>query len=248
MLETSPKEIINKAKQEILIKKSPENALEILLQHEEIFNSGSGSKTGIYPETLAFAYQEKKDYAKASELYCKSGNLYQSGFCELLQGNESEAKKLWDKCPPSPASQWGKCLLDFINLKSRPLVPSYLQVRNFLEMDISYFITANKVRYAENVIKNEEVLISINLESYKLIGRVLLNYGFLNMSKKYLMKSIDLVDQDSETFFHLGQLYYEMKAYNDCITTLEKCLELNPNYIPAYHLTDKTRLKMASRA
>ncbi len=242
MHETSLKEIINIARQEVLIRKNPANAVKILLDYYENFKNNNN-----YNKTLAFAFQENKEYAKAAELYLKAGELYQSGFCELLQGNETEAEKIWDNCPSSPALHWGLCLLDFVKLKPKPNIPSYLQVRNFLEADIGYFITANKVRYAENIIKNEDVFISVNLESYKLIGRVLLNHGFLNMSKKYFIKSVKIVDQDSETFFHLGQLYHEMKAYNECIVMLKRCLDLNPYYIPATHLIEKTRLKAGKK-
>lgn len=244
MCETSPKEIISKARQEILIKKKPAEAIDLLLKSAEVFNKES-EYNNFYKETLAFAYQEKKEYAKAAELYKKLGCKYRQGFCELLQGNKFEAEKLWYDCPESPAVNWGRCLSDFINLRPNPRVPSYLQVRNFLETDIGYLIAANKIRYAENIIKNEDVFISVNLESYKLIGRVLLNHGFLNMSKKYLIKSINIVDRDAETFFHLGQLNYAAGSYKECITVLNKCIELNPDYIPAESLLEKVRLKTA---
>lgn len=242
MHENSPKELLNKAKLDISTGK-PDIALDILLKSEEIFAKEPEFNKKLYTEVLAFAYQEKKEYAKAAELYKKAGAKYQAGFCELLQGNKFEAEKIWYSCPASPAVNWGKCLLDCINMKSKPNIPTYLQVRNFLEMDIGYFISANKVKYAESIIKKEDLFVSVNLETYKLIGRVLMNHGFYNMAKKYLYKSLDIVDQDAETYFHIGQLDYAVGSYQECIVMLNKCIELNPYYIPAENLLEKIRQK-----
>lgn len=242
----SPKEIIYKAKQEILINKNPDEAIKLLSESEEIFKTDSDLYKKISELTLALAYQEKKEFPKAAELYKKAGEKYQAGFCELLSGNQFEAEKLWCGCSDSPAVQWGKSLLDFINLRHQPHIPSYLQIRNFLEMDIGRFIDANKLRYAENIIKNEKVLASVNLESYKLIGRVLLNYGFLNPAKKYLLKSVEIVDQDSETYYHLAQYNYAVNDYHESIKMLKRCLELNIYYVPATNLLKKIHLKMSS--
>lgn len=240
----SPKEIINKARQEIFVNKNPDIAINLLSESsDELSKSGDFYKK-LSKITLALAYHEKKDYQKAAEIYLQAGESYQAGFCYLLAGNEFEAQKLWfSYCKDSPAAQWGKCLLDLINLRNHPRIPSYLQIRNFLEMDIGYFIEANKIRYAENLIKNDELLASVNLESYKLIGRALLNFGFLTPAKKYLIKSLEIVDQDSETYYHLGQYNYMVDDYNESIKMLKRCLELNSYYVPATMLLKKIHLK-----
>lgn len=242
-----PKEIINKARQELLINKNPDTGITLLLESFEFFKEASDLERKLFKTTLALAYQEKKEYSKAAEIYKEAGQKYQAGFCELLSGNKQEAEKLWyGCCSSSAAASWGICLLDFINLRPHPHIPSYLQIRNFLEMDIGNFIIANKVRYAENLIKNEKVLASVNLESYKLIGRALLNFGFLNQAKKYLIKSIEIVDQDAETFYHLGQYNYAIGAYEESIKTLKRCLELNSYYVPAVNLIKTIHSKQAS--
>ena len=243
----SPKEIINKARRELLVNNNPDTAIQLLLESDEILKKDSDFYKNLSKVTLALAYQEKKEYKKAAEIYKETGEKYQAGFCELLSGNELEAEKLWYSCcASSPAAHWGMCLLDFINLRPQPNIPSYLQIRNFLEMDIGTFIIANKIHYAENVIKNDKVLASVNLESYKLIGRALLNFGFLNQAKKYLIKSVEIVDQDAETFYHLGQYNYAIGAYQESIKMLKRCLELNSYYVPAVTLLKKVHLKQAS--
>ncbi len=237
-----PKEPLNKARQELLVNKKPDNAIKILLEAAESKKKLSVLSQNIYNTTLALAYYEKKEYKKAAAIYRENSEHYQAGFCELLSGNRSEAEKLWLNCPTSAISHWGLCMLDFIDLKPNPRLPSYLQIRNFLEIDISNFITANKLRYAENIIKNERILISVNLESYKLIGRVLLNFGFFNLAKKYLLKSLEIVDHDSETFFHLGQYFYAVGDFQQSTKMLTKCIELNSYYTPAVTLLKKMHL------
>ena len=150
----SPKDIINKARQELLINKNPDVAINLLLESAESFKEDSEFYYNLSKSTLALAFQEKQEYKKAAKVYKEAGERYQAGFCELLSGNQNEAEKLWYSCcSASPAAQWGICLLDFINLRPNPHVPTYLQIRNFLEMDIGNFIIANKTRYAENIIK-----------------------------------------------------------------------------------------------
>jgi len=234
-----PKETINKARCELLVNKNPDAAISLL--------TGSDFHDNLAKITLAHAYQQKQEYSKAAEIYKEAGEKYQAGFCELLSGNQDAAEKLWYSCcSSSAAAQWGICLLDFINLRANPHIPSYLQIRNFLEMDIGNFITANKIRYAENIIKNEKVLASVNLESYKLIGRALLNFGFFNQAKKYLIKSVEIVDQDAETFYHLGQYNYAIGAYPETVKMLKRCLELNNYYVPAVHLLKKVHAEQTS--
>jgi len=246
-------ELIKKARQELLINKNPEEAIKILIKNDFDFSqekSIGGIKLNktFYTSTLALAYKENNEFKKAAEVYKEAGEKYQAGYCELLAGDEKEAESLWyGACTASPAIYWGLCVLDYINMRRNPRVPSYLQIRNFLEMDLCNFIIANKVRYAENIIKNEKVLSSVNLETYKLIGRALLNHGFLNMAKKYLLKSVQIVDQDAETFYHLGQYNYEIGAYEESLKTLKRCLELNSYYVPAVNLIKKIHQKQLEK-
>jgi len=195
----------------------------------------------------ALVYLENNEFKKAAEAFLKVGEKYQAGFCYLLAGEDFETHKLWySECPDSPALQWGKSLLDLINLSPTPRQPTFLQIRNFLEMDIGYLIKANKLKYAENILKNSDFLLSINLETYKLLGRVLLNFGYHNLAKNYLNKSVNVFDKDPETYFYLAQLYYQTKAYRDALRMLSKSIELNNYYVPAIAMLEKVRLKMSS--
>lgn len=236
------KDLIMQARKEALTGKDYKKAL-ISLGEVEGMSELSAEEELLLKNTLAFVYLESKEYKNAAKIYKEIDEKYQAGFCELLMGNEDEAEKLWNNAPESEPCSWGKCLLDLIKLK-KGRKPSFLQIRNHLESDIGYFIQANKFKYAENLMKNDEVFVSVNLESYKLIGRVLLNYGFLNQARKYFLKSLQIIPDESETLYFLGQYNYLIGAYRESRQVLECCLENNSCYMPAKELLEKIELKL----
>ena len=238
----SAKNLIMQARKEILINKNCQKALIILANIDES-KILDFSERLIFKKIFALTYLENSEYKKAAEIYKEINEKYQAGFCELLTGNEKEAENLWHSKPATEPCLWGRCLLDFINLR-KGQTPSYLQIRNHLEIDMGYFIQANKLKYAENLMKNEDVFISVNLESHKFIGKVLLNYGFFNMAKKYFLKSLNVIPSDAETLYFLGQYNYLTGAYKESQKALERCLENNYYYIPARKLLGKIELKL----
>ncbi len=235
------RDLIIHAREEFLVKKNIK-ALN-LLENIEIEKISNEEDLRFYKNSLGLIYLETKEYKKAAAAYREIGERYQAGFCELLQGNEEEAERLWLSAPESEPCEWGKCALKIIK-NENDIYPSFLQIRNHLEIDIGYFIQANKFKYAESLMSKAEIFTSINLESYKYIGRVLLNYGFLNQAKKYLLKSLQIIPNESETLYYLGQYNYLIGAYKESGKVLEKCLEYNSSYTPARELLSKIDLNL----
>jgi tetratricopeptide (TPR) repeat protein len=236
------KSLINEAKKEVLVNKAPLKALGILngINEQRLLSEEEKLSLG---NTLGFIHLENRDYSKAAEIFSQLDEKYKAGYCELLQGNEESAEKLWESAPDCEPVRWGKCLLGFIKLKTG-ITPTFLQVRNHLEVDIGYFIEANKPKYVEHIIKYDYVFITVNLEAYKLIGRVMMNYGYFNLARKYLVKSLDIIPDDAETFYFLGQYNYLIGAYKESERTLEQCLERNSGYVPARMLLEKVGAKL----
>lgn len=231
---------INKAKREVLISKNPVKALEMLSDAEK-YDLDEEKSTHLH-NLLGFIHLENRDYRKAAEIYQQLGENYKAGFCELLLGNEVVAELLWRKAADCEPVRWGKCLINFIKLKKGDM-PTFLQIRNHLEVDIGYFIEANKFNYVENILKYDNLFITVNLESHKLIGRVMLNYGYYNLARKYLLKSLDVIPEDAETYYFLGQYNYQIGAYRESERALEYCLEMNSGYVPARYLLEKLATK-----
>ncbi|MFH0702435.1 MAG: hypothetical protein V2B14_02710 [bacterium] len=232
------KRIIIEARNEILVNNNPAKAIISIIELPENIKNNA-----LLKNTLALAYLENKNYIEAAKIYYELDEKYQAGFCELLLGNKDTARKLWFSAPNSSAICWGKCLIDFINLKVGQ-TPSFLQIRNHLECNIGYFIQANQLVYIENIIKCSEVLASINLETYKFIGRALMNHNFPNLAVAYLLKSQKIVPHDPEIYFHLAQYSYQTEAYQEGKNMILKCLSLNKNFLPAKKLLEKMEEKL----
>lgn len=232
MAETIRK-ILGEARKEILLNKDPSKAIELLKAEQD---------TSEVREVLAFAYFSQKEYEKASRLYGSIGKSYQEGFCELLLGNDFNSRHIWFSADESPSICWGRALLGFIGLRF-DIIPTFLQIRSFLESDVHYFIQANKLDYAENLMSCNERFAEINLETYKYIGRSLLNNGYYNIAFEYLSKSRQLMPNDPEIYYNLAQYSYNMGDYSEVKSMLRQCLDINDTYTPARKMLAKVEEK-----
>lgn len=223
------KNFLNDARKELLVRKNPINSINLLTELAKKFDVRSNL---LFRDTLALAYFENKDYQEASKVYFNMGELYQAGFCELLLGNIDTASHIWDDLPDSSARSWGKNIISFIKFESGS-VPTYLQIRSYLESDLGHLIQANRLDYAENIIKYDDILMAINPETYKFIGKALFNNGYPDISVKYFLKSQKLIPQDAEVYFYLAQYGYLTQAYQETKHMLDQCIILNHHYTPA---------------
>ena len=108
---------------------------------------------------------ELKDFSSAFEIFDALNMNYEKGLCALLLGDNSLARSIWqtDK-NPCLGTLWGLCVVDLINLKYRQL-PSYFQIRAFLEVYLNFFIENKHITWAENFIRAWDVLERINYET-----------------------------------------------------------------------------------
>ena len=190
---------------------------------------------------LAKVFFLEKKYSSAAKIYYQIKKFYESGYCLLLQGDLYNAKRLWLPLEnDSPIVNWGKALIGFIEKKPE-IKPTYFQVRNFLEQDLDALLSANLVNYAENLVNSVDMLALANSESYKYMARVLLNHGYLDISKNFLEQSKDIYYRDPETHFLLAKVYLQKDAVDDAIESLKKTLEVNPEYFPAKKLLEKIK-------
>jgi len=237
---TNLKKLIIQARNEALVNKNFEKSIQDLL---ELANKYDVNADYFYKQSLALAYFENRDYANAAKVYYEADDKYQAGYCELLMGNLDAARELWSKAPDSSAVEWGRCLIDMINFQVKKL-PSFLQIRNNLEVDIGYLIQAQQFKFAQNLIDCVSVMVNINLETYKFIGRSLLHNDYPQPCVKFLLKGRHLLPQDPEAYFHLGQYSFAVEAYKEGKQYLKQCLSINKNYSPAKALLAKIEAKL----
>ena len=152
-----------------------------------------------------------------------------------MLGDREKTRFFWEQTEDNAVTTWSKCLIDFIDLKILK-TPSYLQIRTFLEKDLTAILNAKQMTFAENIIYCSTELAKISLETYKLIGKSLFNAGFTPLSARYFMKSMDIVDKDPEVYYFLARYYIYIDALEEAKDFLCEALYLNDYYLPAKSL------------
>ena len=223
------KKSIFEARSELLVKNNSLKAIELL---SNITVSNNHSDYIFFKNSLAQAYFENRDYVSAAAIYQEIGEKFHEGYCYLLLKNPDITEALWEMAPINSSVLWGRSLLEFINHNVKQN-PTFIQIRNFLESDLGYFIKSDNNNYAEAVIKYADFLFNINPETYKFIGRALMNNGFPNQAVDFLLKSQKVFPQDSEVYYNLAQYCCIAKSYTEAENMLKRCLELNIYFTPA---------------
>lgn len=178
------------------------------------------------------------EYQEAFELFRSLDKLYECGYCKFISGDIKSAQNIWQLSKiDSPALNWGLCMIALINL-TIPQRLSFFQIRNFLERDLDLLIKNGHIKYVENIISAADILSEYNAETYKFIGRVLLNNGYCTQGYEFLQKARDIYYSDPETHYLLAQYYLLINDKNAATKILKKSLSFNPHYFPASNLLE----------
>jgi tetratricopeptide (TPR) repeat protein len=187
---------------------------------------------------LGFLYLENKDYVSAEKYFAQHHMAFQQGFCRILQGDKAKARTIWYMAKESTAIVWGKVLLGILDQRLEA-IPTFLQVRNFLEMTLHYLFKSGQSDFAYKLISAKEFFADCNIEAYKYIGRVLMDNGEEEIALEYLQKAIDIIPQDYEAYFYLGELYLRNDNIQKAVKSYKRVLELNPYHTPAAKILKK---------
>ena len=166
-----------------------------------------------------------KDYFK------NNGYNLEYGYINLLEGNFEEAKKTFEILT-STRAEWALLLIPLIKGESYEL-PSYFQIRNFLEIDISLFLKYKKTKYVQQLLKIADFLQDINNETYKFIARVMLKHNFMEISKIFLDKAVSYYYNDVELHYLYVEFYLAHSDKTNALKAVNTCLRINPTYYPA---------------
>lgn len=201
------------------------------------------NSTSIYEkEYLAKLYVEEKDYTKASEIYRNIGMHFEYGRCELLNGNLENAKKIWQNIKEdSSPLLWSKSLLEFINLYVVH-VPTFFQIRAFLEVDLDALLKAGHITYCENIVNGAHLFAQNNQESYKFIGRVFVNNSYFDLAELFLKRAKDICYVDPEVHFLLAKCHINNNDINEAQKALKTSIEKGYGYYPAKKLLETINL------
>ncbi len=242
-LSDNTRKALNKCRDNIFVTQNYDQAVKDI---SNLLATAQDEEINFIKFHLGTVYFENLEFEKAKTIFVTLDEKYQAGYCELFQGNIEEARVYWEEAPDSGPVNWARCLPDLLNLDVTQ-IPTFLQIRNHLESDLSYLIKSNNLNLANNLIECSQVFITINLETYKYIGRALLNNNYPHLGLKYLLEGQETLPQDPEIYFHLAQYSIMANQLAECRHLLKKCLNINKYYTPAKKLLQicEQRLKNA---
>jgi hypothetical protein len=184
------------------------------------------------------SYQEAKnkllsgDYSVESFFY-RNNYLLEYSYCKLLSGDIKTAELQFSKIVKQDIrADWGQKLIQFINGYVLNM-PSYFQIRNFLEIDLHLLINARKAGFVENIINGADLFYAVNVESYKFIARVMLYNDFVDIALYYLLKAEDKFYYDPEMHYMLANCYIKKNEKTLAKKAIKNCLDISPEYFPA---------------
>ena len=174
-----------------------------------------------------------KEYEKALKIFSKKNKFYEAGLCSLLLKDEINAREFWQKkAKDCPACAWGLCILGYINLKNEKNA-TFFQTRAFLEVYLSLFLDNELIEWAQNLISCCDILYRTNPEAYKFIARALYANGYFELAITFCQKSLRLFYADPEALLILSQCQYLLKNGPDALDSVNKVLNMVPDYYPA---------------
>lgn len=184
----------------------------------------------------AFNLFYEKHYDDAFKEFLLLEMFYEAGYCKFIQGDIENAKLFWKKVDVnSPALKWGESIIRLCNLMI-PEKLTFFQIRNFLERDLQLLIENNQLSLVENIISSADILAEFNPETYKFIGRVLMNNGYFDIAYEFLLKSKAICYKDCENHFLLAQFYLAKGNNKTAIKILKNSIAINSGYFPAKKL------------
>ena len=158
-------------------------------------------------------------------------------YLAILDDNLDAAIEIF-KTIRSPRAEWGISLCEIIGGHIGKM-PTYFQIRNFLEIDIDFLLKNEKINYVEMLLGSLDYLSCINQEVYKFAARVMLVNNLHKAAQKYMEKSKKILYTDPELHFMLAKLYIEYKNYKQAYHYINECLTILPNYYPAKTLKEE---------
>lgn len=173
------------------------------------------------------------------ETFFKQNNYFlEHAYCKMLKGDLDSAEIEFAKLNNfDNRANWASKLISIIK-SNIDNMPTYFQIRNFLEIDLNLLLIAGQAQFIENIINTGDLLYTINPESYKFIARVMFNNDFTDVSLYYLQKAKDKFYYDPEMHLMLANCYLKKGEIESAKKSLLNCLNILPEYFPAKKLLD----------
>lgn len=116
---------------------------------------------------------------------------------------------------------------------------SYLELRNFFEIDFNLLFVYYLGNYVEEICKYTDWLAVTNPEIFKYIGRVFLKNKYYDFGLYFLQQGISNFYNDPELHYLFAEYYLSISDAESADKYTKSCLNILPGYYPALMLQKK---------
>lgn len=172
-------------------------------------------------------------YDKCIDYFKENRCILEYAYCEIMMNRLLVAKHELKKIAENDIrADWALKLVAIIQKRVNGL-PTYFQLRNFLEIDLNMLLLAKRPEFIENIINTSDYLAEVNPETYKFIARVMYNNDFIDVAMYYLIKAKNKLYKDPEAHLILAKCYEKTNEKELALKSINACLQILPEYFPA---------------
>ena len=183
------------------------------------------------------------DLKGTKNFFAKNGCTLELAYCKLLEEDYKGAKRLFLSIKDeSPRAEWGYKITSILQRKHstepiyREELPSYFQLRNFLEVDLALFIKHGKGNFVEILCAYADIFADINLECYKFYARVFHFCDYPQFADFFAKKAKEHFYRDAELHCQIAIMHYARKNWELAQQHCFSCLYILSEYYPAEQL------------
>jgi tetratricopeptide (TPR) repeat protein len=198
-------------------------------------------------ELAGLIRRQQRRYQDAAYLFREIGDDDQAGYSLMLAGYWEGVQPFWQRVIQQRPNHWCMHLYGLVTHQLNTC-PTLLQIRNHLETDIVELFKAGQREALENLLSYHGLLCQINMETYKYIGRALLNVGAIEAAGPYLFQAQRLLPNDPEIYYHLGEYHFGRGTMRDADLMLQQCLLISHGYVPALNLRTAVQTELQAAA
>lgn len=186
------------------------------------------------------------DLKEAKTFFAKNGYTLEYAYCKLLEDDLKGAKQLFSRTKDfDNRALWGYKIVSILQKKftteeiNYDEIPTFFQLRNFLEVDLSLLMKYNKGNYVEILCAYSDIFASINAESYKFYARAFHFNHYPQFAQFFANKAKDFFYNDPELHYHIALMKFDNGELEDAKKYCLSCLHILKEYFPAVNMLNK---------
>jgi len=225
------------ARHALFVQKDAQQALKLLPMNPFFVNVSNESIAfqNALIDVASRAYLSTGQLKEATLLWTPYGRVVQACLGFICMNQETMAHEMIKGLTSKSQAYWAEVI--FRTYKNQLDVwPSFLHLRNRLEGDLVMMFRFKALACMEQMMGYLNSFSLLNPEVFKLVGRVFTYSGLLQQAYFLLQRSLEKNPLDPENYFHLAQLYIEMKQRNKAKLMLRQALAINADYTPVQDL------------